>query len=101
MRRLVRVPETVQATPKWSKLTVLDGFIIIAGAAFGFFLKWLVHPTLALPFVALFPISLYFLLLPSESPGKKVYQLIMVVITKDRKTYHALDVNDKHKFTEE
>lgn len=96
MRRSLRVPEEIQASAKWSKLTVLDGIIIIASLGVGWITKWIVLPILEVPYVALFPISLYVLLLPSSNvPHKKNYQTAMIVLKKDRKVYKSLSLEDR------
>ncbi|MFS0882517.1 DUF5592 family protein [Metabacillus niabensis] len=95
MRRTIRVPEEIQANSKWSKLTVLDGIIIVASLGVGWFTKFIVHPFLAIPYVALFPITLYILLLPSINvPGKKNYQTAIQVLTKDRKVYKSISLEE-------
>lgn len=94
MRREIRVPEEIQATAKWSKLTVLDGIIITSSFAIGFLSKGIVFPLLQIPYVAFFPISLYILLLPSaDVPSRKNYQVAMTVLRKDRNIYKSIDVN--------
>lgn len=94
MRKIIDVPKEIQTDPKWQKLTVKDGFIIIASAGLGFITKGIVHPYLSYFYVALFPVTLYFLLLPSvDVPKKKNYQTILAVLRKDRKTYRSVDLN--------
>ncbi|MEG0235867.1 MAG: DUF5592 family protein [Bacilli bacterium] len=101
MRREIRVPEEIQATAKWSKLTVLDGIIITCSFGIGFFSKGIVFPLLQIPYVALFPISLYILLLPSiDVPGRKNYQVALTVLKKDRNIYRSIDINNSLNETE-
>ncbi|CEN25508.1 Uncharacterised protein [[Clostridium] sordellii] len=94
MRREIRVPEEIQATAKWSKLTVLDGIIIICSFGIGFLSKGIVFPLLQIPYVAFFPIALYILLLPSaDVPSRKNYQVAITVLRKDRNVYKSIDIN--------
>lgn len=102
MRREIRVPEEIQATAKWSKLTVLDGIIITCSFALGFLSKGIIFPLLQMPYVAFFPISLYILLLPSRDvPGRKNYQVALTVLKKDRNIYKSIDINSSFNKVEE
>ncbi|MCA1028836.1 DUF5592 family protein [Cytobacillus kochii] len=94
MRRSVRVPEEISADPKWAKLTVLDGLIIISSIAIGYFTKWIVHPYLEIFYVGFFPIALFVLLLPSTVPHKKNFQTALTVFRKDRKVYKSISLED-------
>lgn len=96
MRREIRVPEEIQATAKWSKLTVLDGIIITCSFGIGFLSKGIVFPLLQIPYVAFFPIALYILLLPSvDVPSRKNYQVAITVFKKDRNVYKSIDMNSR------
>ncbi|MEK4448628.1 DUF5592 family protein [Bacillus sp. FSL M8-0052] len=90
MRKTLAVSENIQAKTQWSKLTVVDGFMIIGSLGIGFFLKWIVYPDLQFPFMAFIALATTYFLWPSiDSPNKKNYQMAWLVIRKDRRTYKS------------
>ncbi|MBW7636334.1 MULTISPECIES: DUF5592 family protein [Bacillus subtilis group] len=90
MRKTLAVSENIQAKTQWTKLTVVDGFMIIGSLGVGYVLKGIVYPLFQFPFMAFIALATTYFLWPSiDSPNKKNYQVAWLVIKKDRRTYKA------------
>ncbi|EOI51498.1 hypothetical protein [Enterococcus gilvus] len=90
MRREVARPKEAVTEIKQGKLDLADVLIIMGSAIVGFLTKFLVPEILEVVYVLAYPISLYFLLSPSDVPNKKTYQVVIQLFFKDNRTYPAM-----------
>lgn len=90
MRRTVARPKEAVTEIKQGKLDMPDVMIILGSAFPGYLTKALVPEIFEFVYVLAFPVSLYFLLSPSEVPEKKNYQVILQLAFKDGGTYPAI-----------
>lgn len=90
MRQVVERPKEAITRIKTGKMDMKDMFIIFATWGFGYITKGLVAPVIEIGYVFAYPVSMYFLLSPSNVPGKKNIQVILQLFFKDRKTYHSI-----------
>jgi hypothetical protein len=94
MRQFIQTPIQIDAQPKFEHYTLADGLYIIASIGGAWLTKFLVHPILSMVYLVVVPLTVCVLFWPVSgmSANKKVYQVMMIVLFRDRGVYRSIDV---------
>lgn len=90
------IPSEIKSEVKLSKyIFLLDTVIIGIIGIIAWGTKGLVYVPLQIPYLIYSGIIGFFLIIrPSGNPGKRNYQVLLMVLKRDRNHYHSIDIID-------
>ncbi|RXN54231.1 hypothetical protein CYQ48_13060 [Enterococcus faecalis] len=91
MRRQIPVPKRLIEKEKYNqKLSLKDALLAVLAIPFGFLLSTFFVGIFKVIVLILFPVTVYFLISPSEVHNKKNFQVILRAFYKTRGGYHPI-----------
>ena len=80
----------------WKFISLLDIGVICSYMLMIYLFKGFVHSYLVVPYMIFNAISIIILMLPSkDNPGKKIYQSMYIMLTRDKDSYSSISSERK------
>ncbi|EHQ9040767.1 hypothetical protein KI121_002112 [Enterococcus faecalis] len=98
MRRQIAVPKRLIEKEKYNrKLSMKDVIICILSIPLGYLISTFFVGVFQVIFLLFFPLTVYFLISPSEVHEKKNFQVILRAFYKTRGVYHSIKAPKEEK----